>query len=68
MRKALPWLRADVGDHCFLARVLELGYTELAAGLAIVTEDRNLQNKARFGSGVGPRLARWASPRPPIFQ
>lgn len=48
MERTLPWLRADVGDDRILASVLELRYADLAARLAVITEDRNLQNKARL--------------------
>jgi hypothetical protein len=48
MDRALPWLRADSPDDRLLASVIEIMWRELASSVALVTGDRNLQNKARY--------------------
>lgn len=48
MAFAPSWLRAEHADDQFLAAALELKWTHLTSTVAVVTGDRNLQNKARF--------------------
>lgn len=50
MNATLPWLRSDVGDDRALASILELRFGDLASAVALVTEDRNMQNKARVAA------------------
>jgi hypothetical protein len=48
MDEALPWLRADSPDDRLLSSVVEIMWRELASSVALITGDRNLQNKARY--------------------
>lgn len=48
MDRTLNWLRADSADDRLLASAIELMWRELASTVALVTGDRNLQNKARY--------------------
>jgi hypothetical protein len=48
MDRALPWLRADSPDDRLLASVIEIMWRELTSSVALITGDRNLQNKARY--------------------
>lgn len=48
MDDAPSWLRAEHADDQLLAAALELKWRHLTSTVAIVTGDRNLQNKARF--------------------
>jgi hypothetical protein len=47
VRASLPWLRPDNPDDQILASVLELRWHNPNRPVTLVTEDRNLRNKAR---------------------